>query len=360
MKGYPMKNKVYRKDPAQSPGSILVILFLGITIAIAGAQGEAWYRGNTHSQTTLSDGKTSPDYLVESYIENGYDFLCITDHHAITRPGSFPYTLPEGSKFLLIPSEEITGDTHVTAMNIRDDIRLPESAGTHAQTLAMQVAAVEHQEGLAIANHPNYLWMLAASDIRAVPSLVLMEIHNALGLDWQRGDARHPSVESIWDELLSEGRTIYGVASDDAHSNQTDICKGWVMVRAASHDADSIVGAMRRGDFYASSGVLLKTLEAGSGMILVEVDLAATEREIAKKLTEGTPAPKGAEIGERIDFIGPGGEVLRSVQGLSASCTLNGAGYLRARITVTRPLYGRMTDYRAWTQPIFAASVVDP
>jgi hypothetical protein len=32
-----------------------------------------------------------------------------------------------------------------------------------------------------------------------------------------QGDKRHPSTEALWDEVLTAGAMVYGVASDDAH-----------------------------------------------------------------------------------------------------------------------------------------------
>jgi hypothetical protein len=46
----------------------------------------------------------------------GYDFLCIADHNFLTRPESVELPAAAGSGFIVIPSEEITGSVHMTAM----------------------------------------------------------------------------------------------------------------------------------------------------------------------------------------------------------------------------------------------------
>ena len=43
-----------------------------------------WYRGNLHSHTTVSDGVLTPEESVKAFREQGYSFLCISDHNTYT------------------------------------------------------------------------------------------------------------------------------------------------------------------------------------------------------------------------------------------------------------------------------------
>ena len=38
------------------------------------------WKGNFHTHTTLSDGKETPDNVVDIYKKGGYNFLAISDH----------------------------------------------------------------------------------------------------------------------------------------------------------------------------------------------------------------------------------------------------------------------------------------
>ena len=71
-------------------------------------QGKPFYRGNLHCHTTKSDGAWSPEQVIQTYQEMGYDFLAITDHRRVTVPAcrmvgsmlvlpgiELDYTLPE-------------------------------------------------------------------------------------------------------------------------------------------------------------------------------------------------------------------------------------------------------------------------
>ncbi len=43
-----------------------------------------WYKGNLHCHSTNSDGKLSPKEVVDLFKENGYSFLCFSDHDIYT------------------------------------------------------------------------------------------------------------------------------------------------------------------------------------------------------------------------------------------------------------------------------------
>ena len=45
-----------------------------------------WLKGNLHAHTTESDGKRSPQAVVNDYAARGYDFLMISDHDKLTDP----------------------------------------------------------------------------------------------------------------------------------------------------------------------------------------------------------------------------------------------------------------------------------
>ena len=48
-----------------------------------------WYKGNTHTHTTESDGDSPPEYVARWYRDHGYDFLVLSDHNVFTDPAAF-------------------------------------------------------------------------------------------------------------------------------------------------------------------------------------------------------------------------------------------------------------------------------
>ena len=59
------------------------------------------YRANLHSHSTLSDGRLTPEQLVEAYREAGYSILAITDHEA-----PYDHTALSTPDFLLLTGYE--------------------------------------------------------------------------------------------------------------------------------------------------------------------------------------------------------------------------------------------------------------
>ena len=56
--------------------------------------GKFW-RGNLHTHSNRSDGLLSPDQLCQSYKDEGYNFLVISDHFV----GLYNYPITEPSDF---------------------------------------------------------------------------------------------------------------------------------------------------------------------------------------------------------------------------------------------------------------------
>ena len=76
-----------------------------------------------------------------------------------------------------------------------------------------------------------------------------MELYNhggVIGYDMDKDNGLY------WDQLLAQGKRIWGVATDDAHA-VAHFCGGWVMVNAEKN-VNSVLEALCEGKFYASTG----------------------------------------------------------------------------------------------------------
>jgi hypothetical protein len=185
--------------------------------------------------------------------------------------------------------------------------------------------------GIAQINHPSWHWGMSAELLTELGrrGAVLVEIANKQFMSWSEGDDLHPSVEVLWDAALSEGVTMWGVASDDAHDYFPDEPSRYpagghfVMVRAARQPR-AILDAIAGGRFYSSTGVLLARAESDGEALIVEV-------------ADDSP---GEHV---ITFIGDG-KVLSWAHGRAASQTLTGASYVRAVVR-------REDGAKAWVQP---------
>ena len=336
-----------------------VILALSLSPGAAAQPAARWYRGNTHVHTTQSDGNGTPDEVAQWYRDHGYDFLVVTDHETITDVAPLN-ALPGGTHpFLAIPGQEITQQVanprpsgprqaHVNALGATRVLRpLGEenvAAGTTvAETLARNVGEVTTSGAVATVNHPNFRWSLGIDDLARLPDATLFEVWNGeprinnLGGDDGAGHVSL-STEALWDSVLTRGTLLFAVASDDAHKfhqfedpEATRPGLAWVMVRADTLTAPAILDALRRGDFYASTGVRL-------------TDYSATPREVRVSV-----AVDDAHDDRRFvtRFVGRGGQVLAEVPGREARYRIRGTeGYVRATVTDSN-------SKRAWMQPVW-------
>ena len=128
------------------------------------------------------------------------------------------------------------------------------------------------------------------------------------------------------------------------------------MVKADELTPDAITHALRHGEFYSSNGVFLKRYEANKKNYRIEVDTQATDAELAgNPLLRGKTVEQGTE-GYRIEFIGPEGQVLATIQGTGAIVAIDpDVAYVRAKVTYTRkkPDSEQLEEYYAWGQPVF-------
>jgi len=358
-----MKGKLIMRYLLAIPALFAVLLSSGCVSTETG-QTEHWFRGNTHTHTLKSDGDAAPEAVVKLYHDRDYNFLIISEHNKFIDPKQIPMPVDARKDFILIPGEEITGSKtiHTTAMNINKVASWEYDHEDKSKIIQFQVDEAIKAGGAAILNHPNFKYAVSAEDILAVRRLNMFELFNGHPSVQNSGDNAHPSTEAIWDHLLTEGMKIFAVASDDTHHykvispKKANPFRGWVMVKAEKLDSEIITRAMMQGDFYASTGVFLKACDRGGDDYLIEVDDKKTRNELNSfPETLGREVSRGSE-GYRIEFIGPDGNVINSINGKKGHFKIRRSiPYVRAKITFTRkhPQTDRLEEYYAWGQPAF-------
>jgi hypothetical protein len=319
---------------------ILLVFAVSILSSLSAQERKLnWYKGNTHTHTINSDGDSTPDEVVRWYREHKYNFLVLSDHNFLTAVTGLNSVFGADGKFLLIPGEEITDEfqkkpIHINGLNVKETVK-PQHGDSLISTIQNDVNAIRKVEGVPHVNHPNFHWAFGATELKAIKNLRLFEIYNGHPTVNNQGGGGFPGLEAMWDDILSAGLQLYGIAVDDAHYFKTPGDKtkstpgqGWVMVRATSLNGAEILQALERGDFYASTGVTLKDYQADAKTIKIEI---APETE--SKYT--------------VQFIGQWGKVLQVVPGEQAVYTFKGDEvYVRAKVTESN-------GKAAWTQPVF-------
>jgi predicted metal-dependent phosphoesterase TrpH len=317
------------------------LIGLAINPSAQESQALRWYKGNTHTHTINSDGDSTPDEVVRWYRERGYNFLVLSDHNYLTEVDGLNAVFGAANKFIVIKGEEVSDKfqekpIHLNGLNIKQVVE-PQRGDSVASVIQNNVNAIRKVEGVPHVNHPNFYWAIGANDLKAIKNLRLFEVYNGHPQVNNLGGGGMPGLEAMWDDILSAGMVLYGIAVDDAHNFKTPGDKtkptpghGWVMVRAASLGAGEILRALEQGDFYASTGVTLRDYSASGSEIKIDI---AEESRSQSKYT--------------VQFIGRWGKILKEVTTNPAVYAFKGDEfYVRAKVIESN---GKV----AWTQPVF-------
>ncbi len=246
------------------------------------AAGRFW-RGNLHTHSTRSDGVVEPEEVCRRYRAQGYDFVALTDHFV----GLYGYPIVDTVPFRAAGFTTILGAElhsgpmangelwHILAVGLPPDFTPPDTphfgviAGmeTGADLAARAVAAGAF---VAVA-HPQWSGLTLA-DARGIAAAHAVEIYNHgcwAGCD--RADGF-----SIADLLLSEGRRLSLIATDDAHFHEPDHFGGWVMVKAGENTPEALLAALKAGLFYSSQGPEIKSVRITGTAVAVECSAAVS------------------------------------------------------------------------------------
>jgi len=96
------------------------------------------------------------------------------------------------------------------------------------------------------------------------------------------------STTCIWDELLGQGRRLWGLANDDAHSvgesrfGRPQSGRAWVLVNAPKKDEGAILQAVRHGAFYATQGPTIEAVQCEGAVVQVRCSPVREVRFVAR------------------------------------------------------------------------------
>ena len=240
------------------------------------APGRFW-RGNLHTHSTRSDGVLEPAEVCRRYRAEGYDFLALTDHYL----GQYGYpivdTVPfRDAGFTTIFGAELHSGAmsngeiwHILAVGLPADFAPSDSPTFHpslTQETGPELAARAVAAGAFVAiAHPQWSGLTLA-DARSIAAAHAVEVYNhgcAAGCD-------RPDGFAIADLLLSEGRKLSMIATDDAHFSEPDHFGGWVMVKAEENTPSALLAALKAGTFYSGQGPELRDIQVMGDHVVVE------------------------------------------------------------------------------------------
>lgn len=270
----------------------------------------------------------------------------------------------QSDDYLLVEGEEITDrfrnhQIHINAVNLGELVP-PQKGASVVETVRNNLRAVEEQAKrlnrpiLTHLNHPNFHYSFTARQLAEIVEEQFFEVYNGHPGVNQMGDEQHAGVEELWDLANAirmnefQAPPLYGVATDDSHyyhGGDVSPGRGWVMVWGKKLGPGELVEAMKRGDFYASTGIELEDFSFRKGVHALKIKpvdgVTYTTRFV------GTRKGDGAQPGE----------VFAAVGGLEPAYTMTGDElYVRAVVTSSEdhgnPSY-KGQKLQAWTQPVF-------
>jgi len=298
-------------------------------------------------------------------------------------------------RFLLMTGEEISDEfakapLHLNAYPIAHYIA-PQRGTSVVDVLQRNVDAVlahRRESGLPSIvhiNHPNFGYAITAEQLMQVRGERFFEVYNGHPSVHNEGDRYRAGLERVWDILLAfrlgelDLGPMYGLAVDDAHyyhkfdSSLSNPGRGWIMIRSPDLSPQSLVNAMEAGNFYASTGVMIETLDVTSkGLrlrIAGEPDVTYTTRFIGTRkgfdrTSRPAPPPPNGTLPVTREYSDDIGRVLSEQKGVEAAYAFQGDElYVRATVISSKAKanpYRKNETEAAWIQPVTPADLKEP
>ncbi len=246
----------------------------------------AWVRGTIHGHSSEHSGCSSVplETSAAQYRAVGARFLAVTDHDHVTDLERLRARYPE---MVFLEGFEYSSSENVLFVGERVP---PLYRHSIDQALA-------RADGLlTVICHPRTsrsreYWtvdMILALDPRPVG----IEVYNGhYGSPHKIVGDPNPLYTDTWDALLDRGARFWGFANDDFHDPR-DFGRAWNMVNVQEVTAAALMDSMRKGRFYATTGLLLERVSLEGSTISVRLADEARGR-----------------------FVGPGGRILAASEG---------------------------------------------
>ena len=254
-----------------------------------------FYKANMHMHTNVSDGNMSVEETKQAFLDKGYSIVAFTDHDVLV-----PHTELTDDKFLAITSYEV---------EIND--KWP-GGFEHERSYHLNLYAKEPNTSVSSVFSERYLFSERMKDlvseeckkidyrrhysIDAVNDLIKKANADGFLVCYNHpvwSNQRYPDyagLEGLWgvevfnggcncggflenthafDDLLHLNKNVFPISSDDAHA-LSGCFRGWVQVKADKLEYKTVMDALERGDFYASTGPEIHELYIEDGIVHIE------------------------------------------------------------------------------------------
>lgn len=233
-----------------------------------------YFRTNLHSHTNITDASATPEQMKDFYKKRGYQVLCISDHNVIidfSELNDEDFLMLTGAEFNVNEVNFSRGHSKSAHFNFiakrPDNLWQPfryqkewnaaeylakadidnMSQEHSADAINAMIKEANRRGFLVMYNHPQ--WSLHSyEDYSKFEGLWGMELCNGGSASY--GDRDNGNV---YRELLNLGNRLFPVGADDSHSER-GVALAWIMLGAEKLEYGSVIDALEKGDFYASTG----------------------------------------------------------------------------------------------------------
>ena len=248
--------------------------------------GEHWYQpyagyrgggllANFHAHARiwggLTFGEVSREELFALYAARGYDVIGISDYMSIAprHPGDALYLSTYEHGYTI-------GRHHQTVIGAERVDWFDYPLGGSTRQKQHVIDELRPDAAFLILNHLRKAGAYTVDDLTQLTGYDAIEISSKYGLAFD-----------YWDEALSAGRPIWGVASDDGHtqrSNPSHLGIGALVIHADPRTPEAVLRALREGRFHS-----LRMRENEAPIELLRCEIEAGELVV--------------RVGERADAI---------------------------------------------------------
>ncbi len=294
-------------------------------------KNKPFYKANLHCHSTYSDGRLTVDELKAAYMAQGYSIVAFSDHEhlidnsrltdesflAITACEVAIKEFPNQSTLknmymrvchlnfyafdphnTLTPCYSSVYD-HFASEEVKPLISFDkEYERVHTAEGINEMIRIANENGFIVSyNHPS--WSLEnATHYLGYEGVWAVEIYNTGCVKSWHGDDEH-----VYDDMLRAGKKLFCTAADDNHNAQpfespnSDSFGGHVWINADKLEYSTVMQALQKGDFYASTGPQIFSLTLDNNVVCIQtspcqkIDLVTRGRR-----TKAAIAP----IGERL------------------------------------------------------------
>ena len=216
-------------------------------------EGKPRCKVQLHCHSTNSDGRKTPEEVLELYRADGFDAVALTDHWARGEKGEYEgVTVISGAEYNIGTMDGAgfrygKGVYHILGLGCATAPELERSPELTPKEVADAIHAVG---GLVVLSHPA--WSLNdPATVASQPFYDATEIYNTVS------GVHHgcrPDSSYFVDVLACYGVTLPMLAVDDAHYYDDDAPVSWICIEGEDASQEAVLDAVRRGAFYATQG----------------------------------------------------------------------------------------------------------